>query len=176
MKLLTLQKPPLASEYCKPTPFNTCFSVFENMCFGPRVASLLVLKRDLSIRLGSRRCLFFYWALPDHFKQNKHGGLSSRGPVLFIPAAKSRLFHFSFSSFFMLSIKPLPLYPTATGSPHENIIVVSFDAPQPKYAVLFFQTLSIRLNVARESCLCLVETYSGNPTHSWPAWRLAAGT
>lgn len=36
-----------------------------------------------------------------------------------------------------------------------NVIVVSFDALQPKYAVLFFKTLSIRLNEARASCLYL---------------------
>ncbi len=36
-----------------------------------------------------------------------------------------------------------------------NITVVSFDALQPKYAVLFFKTLSIRLNEAYVSCLYL---------------------
>lgn len=54
--------------------------------------------------------------------------------------------------------------------PRQNVIIVSFDAPQPKYAVLFFQTLSIRLNVARASCLYLLEMYFRDPTHSWAVW------
>lgn len=37
-----------------------------------------------------------------------------------------------------------------------NVTVVNFDALQPNYTVLFFKTLSIRLNEAHVSCLYLV--------------------
>lgn len=37
----------------------------------------------------------------------------------------------------------------------KNFTAVSFDALQSKYAVLLFKTLSIRLNEACVSCLCL---------------------
>lgn len=84
---------------------------------------------------------YLHQALPNHNRENKYQGLGLWGP----------------SSHFYASPTCSP--PELQTSPAEcqaaGRHVVSFDAPQPKYAGLFFKTLSIRLNEACVSCLYL---------------------
>lgn len=77
-------------------------------------------------------------------------------PLRLIPVGHRRFFHFShfhaFPSRFPHSTAADLREPSVK---QRDVTAVSFDALQPKYAVLFFKTLSIRLNEACVSCLFL---------------------
>lgn len=98
---------------------------------------------------------FLYWALPDHNKQSKYWGLGLGATPLSFQRVNAVC---SISPFFFMLFHHALLQsrrPPQQNVRQGNVIVVSFDALQPKYAVLFFKTLSIRLNEARASCLYL---------------------